>query len=692
MSEPRRTYRAFLSYSHQDEGWAAWLHRQLEAYRVPERLVGRRTATGVIRKKLAPVFRDRDELASATDLGETICSALLDSDALIVICSPAAARSRWVNEEIMTFKRLGREHLVFCMIVDGEPNATDAASPDQECFPPALRFQIGEDGELSGRRIEPLAADVRSGKDGKNDALLKLVAGLLGIGLDGLKRREHHRRQKRLIAIAVASFAGMVAASLLAGAAFVARTEAVRQRTVAETEAMTARQTTDFLVSLFQVADPSEARGNAVTAREILDRGARAIETDLHQQPAVRANLMHTLGRVYTGLGLYEPARNFLEQSIALRHDLESTPTPRLVAAANSLGAALYLKGEYEAAEKTYRDALTAAQSVFPEPDPAVTAAMTGLADVLTHIEQDDEAEALYRDALSIDVGLHGERHPDVARSLAGLATLLLFQGRTDEAEPLYRQSLDIRTETLGVDHPLVAETSNNLASLYYFAGDNEAAEREMRQTLRLYRHIYGNEHPEVSSVINNLGRLLLERNKLVEAADLLREALSLDRKLKDPGHDDLVFPLNSLGVALTGLGEYGEAEALLTEALAIARDHGHRLHGPVLTNLADLYCRTGRQDAALASVAEAAPALSADYGGEIWRIANLDSVRGACLTQAGQFAEAEALLLQSHGAIEDRWGKDSLFTHNALARLVTLYEAWGQPEKAAGLPSVSGM
>ena len=184
-------YRAFLSYSHRDETWARWLHRALETYRVPSRLVGTTTATGVIPRKLVPVFRDRDELPSATDLGRKVDEALGESANLIVICSPAAATSRWVNEEVRAFKRLGRAERIFCLIVAGEPDATDIAGrADEECFCPALRFAVDADGEPTHERTEPIAADVRAGKDGKASARLKIIAGLIDVGFDTLKQRE----------------------------------------------------------------------------------------------------------------------------------------------------------------------------------------------------------------------------------------------------------------------------------------------------------------------------------------------------------------------------------------------------------------------------------------------------------------------------------------------------------------------
>ena len=175
-------YRAFISYSHRDAGWASWLHRSLERYRPPKALIGTVTSQGEVPKRLSPVFKDREELPSATDLGGLINAALAGSAAQIVICSPQAAKSKWVNEEILAFKRLGREDKILCIIVGGEPNATDMRGREaEECFPPALRFRLGSDGNLSAVRTEPIAADARPGKDGKSNAKLKLISGLLGV-------------------------------------------------------------------------------------------------------------------------------------------------------------------------------------------------------------------------------------------------------------------------------------------------------------------------------------------------------------------------------------------------------------------------------------------------------------------------------------------------------------------------------
>jgi hypothetical protein len=196
-------YWAFISYSHSDEEWAKWLHKSLETYRVPRKLVGRKTSHGEIPKRLFPIFRDRDELPGASDLGGKLTDALTNSRNLIVICSPKSAVSKWVNEEIKTYKNIGSDPRVLCLVVDGEPNA----APDSgllECFPPAVRFQV-VDSEVTAQPAEPIAADARPGKDGKSNALFKLLSGVLGVGYDELKQREKQRqRQRRLRMIALA--------------------------------------------------------------------------------------------------------------------------------------------------------------------------------------------------------------------------------------------------------------------------------------------------------------------------------------------------------------------------------------------------------------------------------------------------------------------------------------------------------
>ena len=217
MQQPKR-YKAFISYSHGDERWARWLHRALEHYKLPRSL---RTAHPELPARLFPIFRDRDELASSTDLSESLHRVMSDSEAMILVCSPESARSKWVNEEVRRFRATRGDEQIFCLLVRGSPKF----GADDCAFPPALlRSDEGQPAR------EPLAADVSPGGDGKRNAMLKLAAALLGVGIDELKRRDAQRRARLWAKVAAGSLAIAVITIGLAIAALIARQESEIRR------------------------------------------------------------------------------------------------------------------------------------------------------------------------------------------------------------------------------------------------------------------------------------------------------------------------------------------------------------------------------------------------------------------------------------------------------------------------------
>jgi tetratricopeptide (TPR) repeat protein len=208
-------YVAFISYSHKDAKVGRWLHRKLEGYRLPKRLAGTQGEDGEVPARLTPIFRDRDELPAAGNLSERVRAALAVSRNLIVVCSPNSAGSPWVAKEIATFRELHPDRPIFTAIVEGEPD---------QCFSP----------ELLKRGVEPLAADLRKGGDGRRLGLLKLVAGLAGVGLDALVQRDAARRVRRVTYVTAAAITGMLVMALSLVVAVNARAEADRQRAEAE--------------------------------------------------------------------------------------------------------------------------------------------------------------------------------------------------------------------------------------------------------------------------------------------------------------------------------------------------------------------------------------------------------------------------------------------------------------------------
>lgn len=216
------SYWAFISYSSKDKMWGRWLHGAIESYGIPAEFVEHhQTTTGhPAPKRFHPVFRDREELPASADLGAVIKKALRASHYLIVICSPNATRSQWVNAEIESFLALGRREHILAIIVDGEPNAGDG----RECFPPALR------------QFEPIAADARPEGDGKSNAKLKLLAGMLGVNFDSLKQRDRRRRRQRTVWAGIATVLVMLGMVTLAGIAVRQNRIAVSANLIAQAE------------------------------------------------------------------------------------------------------------------------------------------------------------------------------------------------------------------------------------------------------------------------------------------------------------------------------------------------------------------------------------------------------------------------------------------------------------------------
>ena len=458
-ADARARYFAFISYSHVDRRWADWLHRALETWHVPSRLVGQQTPAGAIPRRLFPIFRDREELASATDLGRTVEEALTRSANLIVICSPHAAASRWVDAEVRAFQRLGRRERIFCLIVDGEPNsANPAESAKQECFVPSLRCLNDGEGQFNAERVEPIAADARPGRDGKANAKLKLVAGLLGIDYDALKQRELHRRNRRLALITAAAVLLTTLTSSLAIVAVLARNAANSAREAAERRQKQAEDLVGFMLGNL---NDKLAQMSRLDIMEAVDDKAMAYFQGL---PASDM----------TDSGLAQRAKA-LEKIGVVRQEQGHLP-----AALESFGASARIAG-------MLADAM-------PQDATRQIAYSRSLAFVgMTHWNQGrlDEAQASFesaRRALERAQPVE-EKRPELLFQLTlidnDIGHVLEARGRIDEAEQEYRSMLT-RCERLvaGKNVPVrwriqLGSAHNNLGHVALLRGDLAAAVAE---------------------------------------------------------------------------------------------------------------------------------------------------------------------------------------------------------------------
>jgi tetratricopeptide (TPR) repeat protein len=513
-------YAAFISYSHADQVVARWLHQALETYRLPRALIGTPSEFGPVSRRLPPVFRDRDELPASGDLGEKLRNALADSRFQIVLCSPRAAQSKWVNEEIITFKRIHGEARTLAVILSGEPYA----GGDTECFPPALRFHLSPDGSLSDDPAEPIAADLRPGKDGRRLALLKLVAGIADVRLDSLVRRDAARRQRRLMWITGASLAVMM---VTIGLAIYAES----QRRVAVQQQLLANRSLDFLIGTFEIANPATENPRTITALTILNRASRRAGVELKGEPAVSARLLRATGEIYFNLGLPREAERDLESALARQPEKGEERARTLL----KLATIAYKRGDLDQTRK--RIAAAAASyskraSYAPELDAEILE-QRGMAEIL---DGNYEASArLLGAAAQRYAQLPGDHTVELGRVWMNHAQSLVRIKRFDEADRLFGRALASYAAAFGTNHLLTATAYQNRALADFERGETARAATGIRRAVAIYDHVLEGDHPTIGAALILMGRIRTAQGDTVGALAALDRARALYAKLYGP-------------------------------------------------------------------------------------------------------------------------------------------------------------
>jgi tetratricopeptide (TPR) repeat protein len=394
--------------------------------------------------------------------------------------------------------------------------------------------------------------------------------------------------------------ASILLATLAAFAVVTARQARVveKERDRARREAETARQVSGFLVDLFELADPSRARGSRVTVREALDRGAARIPSERAGQPAVRARLLSTMGKVYHSLGLYAQAAPLLEQA---RAEYEALPDPdpaELAETLDIIGLMAHDMRDMARAEDFARRGLELRRRALGAEHESVGISLVNLATAVRGRGRHAEAEPLYRQGLALLRARLGGEHERVGWALFNLAWALHQQGRLDEAEPLYREAAALQRRVLGDTHPDLGDTLNSLAGIPYQRGQSRAAAELWGETLAMYQRLYGDEHAASARAYHNLAHATLDLGDLARAETLYRRAVELSLKLMGPDHPHAASAMHSHGLALWRLGRHAEAEAQLRRALAVrerALGKDSRLSGLTLAGLALVLASRGQ-------------------------------------------------------------------------------------------------
>ena len=333
-----------------------------------------------------------------------------------------------------------------------------------------------------------------------------------------------------------------------------------------------ADRVSNFMTQMFKVSDPSEARGNTITAREILDRASKEIDTGLKGDPELRAQMMDTMGQVYNSLGLYSHGTELLKQTVAVRREVLGPNNVQTLSAIQELGLALLNEGHYEEARKTEEEAVSVGSRVLRPEDRSLLQSRRVLAECVSFLGHPEQAEQPLRQILAAQTRVLGPGSIDVLTTRYNLGETLAEQTKFAEAEKLERETLDLDRRVLGPEHPQTMLQMLSLAFILNGMRKGAEAEKLLRETLNLSRRVLGPEHPYTLSAMRSLGWALSTEGQYPEAEKLQTDVLNISRRSLGNEHPETLNAMASLGFTFMQEKKYAAADKVLTDAWNIQR------------------------------------------------------------------------------------------------------------------------
>jgi tetratricopeptide (TPR) repeat protein len=437
------------------------------------------------------------------------------------------------------------------------------------------------------------------------------------------------------------------------------------QRAMAERERARAEEVSSFLVSLFKLSDPQESRSNQVTARELLDSGAKRLRAGLQDQPATKAALLSTVGAVYDSLGQYKVALPILTESLALQpgsHDKSR------IATLLELGSARSHASDLNGAEAPLQEALHLSQSDFGAGSQESGRSLWALGQLRYRQDRLVEAKELYNRSLST-LEASGAPATDVSALLDDLAQVYADEQQWALAKQTYERALEVDRRVLGDDHPRVAMRLNNLAVVAQNVGDLKLAESLYRDAIRRDELAYGDQHPETGAGRSNYGLLLQREGRLAEAEPLLRSALDVVLKLYDPDNYKVGYARVSLAMLLHDKGDLPGSENEFRQALdiydkSLPANHQYRAAG--LMHFARLLVDRGKAAEALGMSEQSLKIWTATSPASSPSTAQAHAIHAYALAHLGKPREAAEELDAALPMLLKAWGVDDPIVRRA--------------------------
>lgn len=391
--------------------------------------------------------------------------------------------------------------------------------------------------------------------------------------------RKYVRRHRLGVAVAISAVALLVSVAV-AQTIELRRTKRERDR---------ADRVTEFMTGMFKVSDPSEARGNDIRAREILDKASVGIETGLVNDPQLQAQMMHVMGRVYKSLGLYSKAESLLRRAVEIRLRVLGKNNADTLKSMSDLAGLLNLDSRYPEAEKWSHETVnTRRRELGPEHRDTLNS-MSQLALILNNQGHYGEAEKLHREVLEVAKRVFGTQDSLTRGVMKNLAIDLAYEGKLGEAEKAFRDVLEVDQRTFGADHPEVLGDMNNLAAALQQEQKWAEAEKRYLEVLQAYRRVLGPEHPDTLMSMGNLAQALAGEKRFAESEKLLRETLEIKRRRLGPEHRYTLVTMGNLAETLTEEGHYAEAGQLFEQTLEMERRALGAQHSDTLVTLDSL-------------------------------------------------------------------------------------------------------
>jgi eukaryotic-like serine/threonine-protein kinase len=435
----------------------------------------------------------------------------------------------------------------------------------------------------------------------------------------GYRVKKYIRRHRFGVAAAAVILVVLTASAILEGVQL-QQTRRERDR---------AARITDFMTGMFQVVNPSEARGNTITAREVLDKASEQIGGALSNDPGLQAQLMHTMARTYAGLGLYGRAQALTERALATQRSLLGERSRETLETQSDLAQLIRSRSHLSEAEKLLVPTLDLQRKILGPADPDTLLTMDRLGYVYANEARYSEAEGLFRQTLAVERRVLGPDNSQTLNTLNELAEILTPQGRYAEADKIYSELIAAQRRTLGPDHPATLLSMSHAAENLSEEGRYADAEKMFTDVIAGQRRVLGPEHPQTLRAMTILGVTLMREGRYAEADKLQSQVIEVKRRVLGPAHTSTLQSMEMEAMCLSGEGRYSDADKMFLDVIQTAEKNN--LRGTVAEawyNFATAEAARGRVDEAFADLNRAV-ADGLVSAGEISADPELKSLRG---------------------------------------------------------------